>query len=1095
MSNRVGIVTVADSRKGLWRDMEVLSWAISMPSPRAEGDRAQGLSVFCAKMSDRVSPSVMNSLPEGGSAGAPLFQGTFDAFSQTCDVVVFFETFYINLVKHLIKTGKRAVYVPNLDWATCSDGGSMAWKRQIKELQNSTDKFQVWARQPTIEHALLEHGVRSEHVPWSVPDEIVQEAKVRPDEGRIKFFVNAGFGGYKGRRAVDLVLKAFAKAKKRAPMELIVKSIKPLVEYVGDAMGCIDEDVGVIEGFSPRTQIDQLMKEADVVVSVSRWEGFGYGVIEALHAGKPVITHGGWPVGDMVTHKHNGLLVECSSQGKFNLTPHWEADVDSIADAMVELATDRKLLRRLSAPCPAELQARQYAFMLRARALLFEEPEPRVVIFGSEQNLAQPSERYWQMALEAHGYRVDYQLAKGGNYGTALAKWSDFVLVGKARLETLKKVRDNNAHDVPVIIWHHDYGTVVSELHDNFLKYGDMVFAPYEQDDVNYLLPGPRSGGDRGRGLRRTYKPRSEPEHDVVFIGGDSFERKGLLKQLKSEVGLVTFGPGMAHPPVYDEAADDVYSNAKIALSLSRFNDTPGYTSNRLFHAAALGTSVFSHTFPGDRSLFPEKLAGIFFVRGGDMAASIKNALIGWEHLKDQAQDVEDYCWRFHSWHNRVYEMLWKINRRTADIRDKRRKRNRKKKPPRNALQFIPKGKPMAPPKPPVVQTPEWNGPKKVNIGSGPRVHAGYENIDVRPFPGVRQVDLMKGLPYPDNVLHEVLAEDVLEHFRPDDLRNKILPEIYRVLRPSGRLVAQMPDLHEMVKQWKRGDVDDEMMSMRIHGRQDYPENTHYASYTEASMTKILNRIGFGTVKRTDTRNWNMVLEARKGPAEAPQKNHRKEFKPQPGRGDQTDWGAYWEQRSQKMGQLSVTPGSWNELRQKQETDKLFKLMEVPWRKRSGAIVLDYGCGVGRMSRKLQEAEVKVKGVDVSPNMVMIARKNGVDADALDGKRIPYEDDTFEGLFVCTVLQHIPDLDLKATVDEIKRVLKPGAFIMLFENCSSKFGRTSSSGHVIFREPGEYASLFDGIKEYLRYTIEGEEHVLMWGELAAEPEAGDEEVD
>ena len=1084
MPNRVGIVTVADSRKGLWRDMEVLSWALSMPSPRAEGEKAQGLSVFCAKMSDRAALSVMNSAPEGGSAGAPLFQGTFEGFVETCDVVVFFETLYINLVRHIVSKGKRVVYVPNLDWATCSDGGTLAWKRYMKELQGETDRFQVWARQPSIHRALLEHEIRSENVPWSIPDEIERAPSVRGDDEPLKFFVNAGFGGYEGRRAVDLVLKAFAKARKRASVHLMIKSIKPLFEYVGDdALNCIDDNVGIIEGFSPRTQVDQLMKDSDVVVSVSRWEGFGYSVIEALHAGKPVITHGGWPVGDLVSHKHNGLLVTpCSSPGKFNLATRWEADIGGIADAMVEIAADRRLLKRLTAPCPGELQARQYAFMLRARALLFEEPEPRVVIFGSQQHHVQPSERYWQMALEAHGYRVDYELANGADYAVSLGERADFILVGKASFDTLKEIRDRNVHEAPVLVWHHDHDTVVKRLQEDFLKFGDIVFAPYEQDGVTYLPPGPRSGGDRGRGLRRSYEPRPEPVHDVSFIGGDCFERKSILKQLQEKVDVSTFGPGMKGNPIYDDCADDVYRKSKIALSLSRFNGTPGYTSNRLFHAAALGTLVFSHTFPGDRKLFHERLRGIYFVKGGDLSSSIQIALEGWEQLKEEADELENYCWRHHSWHDRVYKLAWDLNK-LMTTGGRKLRRNSRKKAVNKTLQPIPKGKPMTPPKPYLVKTPDWDGPKKVNIGSGPRVHAGYENIDVRSFPGVRKVDLMKGLPYPDDVLEEVLAEDVLEHFRPSNLRGKILPEIYRVLRPDGRLVAQMPDLHEMVNQWKRGDVDDEMMSMRIHGRQDYPENTHYASYTEESMSKILRRIGFGSVRRIDTRNWNMVLEARKSPGAGSHKSHRKEFTPQRGNGEQTDWNAYWEQRSLTMGQLSVTPASWNHLRQRQESDKLFKLMGPEWVNRSGALTLDYGCGVGRMSIRLQEAGIKVKGVDVSPNMIKIARDNGVDAALIDNKRIPYEDDTFDCLFVCTVLQHIPDLDLQSAVKEIKRVLKPGAFVMLFENCYNKHGRTSSSGHVVFREPGEYASLFDGIKEYFRVTVEGEEHVLMWGTL------------
>lgn len=157
-----------------------------------------------------------------------------------------------------------------------------------------------------------------------------------------------------------------------------------------------------------------------------------------------------------------------------------------------------------------------------------------------------------------------------------------------------------------------------------------------------------------------------------------------------------------------------------------------------------------------------------------------------------------------------------------------------------------------------------YEGPTKVNIGCGSRLKRGYENVDVRKLPGVRQFDLRKRWPYPDSVLDEVLAEDVLEHFSTRILVEHVLPEIHRCLKEGGALVIQMPDLVEIVRHWQSGKADDETTSMRIHGRQDYPENTHYASYTDQSMWRILKRVGFVSFRRVETRNWNMVLRVTK---------------------------------------------------------------------------------------------------------------------------------------------------------------------------------------------------------------------------------------
>ena len=153
---------------------------------------------------------------------------------------------------------------------------------------------------------------------------------------------------------------------------------------------------------------------------------------------------------------------------------------------------------------------------------------------------------------------------------------------------------------------------------------------------------------------------------------------------------------------------------------------------------------------------------------------------------------------------------------------------------------------------------------KRVNLGAGSRPKPGYENIDVRALPGVRKVDIRRRLPYADGTIAQFLAEDVLEHFRPRELQKQVLPEIVRCLMSGGELVMQLPDLTEMVRQWRAGLVNDETMSLRIHGRQDYPENTHFASYTEASMTRLLRAAGFAAVRRLATKQWNMVLLATK---------------------------------------------------------------------------------------------------------------------------------------------------------------------------------------------------------------------------------------
>ena len=98
-------------------------------------------------------------------------------------------------------------------------------------------------------------------------------------------------------------------------------------------------------------------------------------------------------------------------------------------------------------------------------------------------------------------------------------------------------------------------------------------------------------------------------------------------------------------------------------------------------------------------------------------------------------------------------------------------------------------------------------------------------------------------------------------------------------------------------------------------------------------------------------------------------------------------------------------------------------------------VVLDLGCGVGRLTRVLALRAAHVVALDVSPEMLRRAQElnehlNNVTWLLGDGESLTgVEDASLDGAVSHVVFQHIPDAKITlGYVEELGRVLKPGAW-------------------------------------------------------------------
>ena len=115
-----------------------------------------------------------------------------------------------------------------------------------------------------------------------------------------------------------------------------------------------------------------------------------------------------------------------------------------------------------------------------------------------------------------------------------------------------------------------------------------------------------------------------------------------------------------------------------------------------------------------------------------------------------------------------------------------------------------------------------------------------------------------------------------------------------------------------------------------------------------------------------------------------------------------------------------------------------------------GASVGDIGCGTGRLEPYLAARGLSPQGVDLSPEMIRVARRDHPGFGIADLRALPFEDASLAGVVCWYSLMFLPASDQPAAFSQLARVVKPGGYMVTaFKAGDSRVrrgGRTTGLG-------------------------------------------------
>jgi ubiquinone/menaquinone biosynthesis C-methylase UbiE len=178
-----------------------------------------------------------------------------------------------------------------------------------------------------------------------------------------------------------------------------------------------------------------------------------------------------------------------------------------------------------------------------------------------------------------------------------------------------------------------------------------------------------------------------------------------------------------------------------------------------------------------------------------------------------------------------------------------------------------------------------------------------------------------------------------------------------------------------------------------------------------------------------------------------------------------------------------------------------FELRRVPLTERGNWRALEIGCGPGRLMRPMSRHFLRLDGVDVSDEMIALAREKLKDVpnafvQATDGASLSvFEEQSFDFVYSYAVFQHVPSRDvIFQYLREIRRVLRTGGLARLQFNGLPQTGAAADTWSGARFSSSDLLSITQAL-DFQVFELDGIATQYMWTTWRKQPEGWQLEQD